>query len=424
MAAPQKEYGLITRKKPAGGAAAAALPVTAFSQASRLAAFASDSDDDDTAAAAKSNPAAKVNLSMGAVQQRQIRKAQESALADDPTIYQYDELYDDLQQKRDSAKTAQRAAAAAQEKRPKYIERLLVTADARKKEYERRIERQVQKERDAEGAEFADKESFVTASYRAKLEEMRAAEAAEQRDEYLESIGDVTKQRDLGGFYRHLYEQRMGDEVTVPKPDVGVAATTEDMKKVTVSKDRKYRKRKQPTADGADGMSDEDDDGEKPSAEPATNVDGSTKAPGQQHIQSNLDADSDFSIDSSSEEDNDGDSEVEAGRSKKQKAKPPKANDAKTGEQSKADVKPATVDSEADLFTKPLDPAPATKTTTTDNADKPTAAEVPTPSTPPPEPKPVKVKVNIWLKRCVGDALLDAIERYHERKRAREAGAN
>lgn len=419
MAAPQKEYGLITRKKPAGGAAA--LPATAFAQASRLAAFASDSDDDDAnAAVAKSNPAAKVNLSLGAVQQRQIRKAQESALADDPTIYQYDELYDDLQQRRDSAKNAQRAAAAAQEKRPKYIERLLVTADARKKEYERRIERQVQKERDAEGAEFADKESFVTASYRAKLEEMRAAEAAEQRDEYLESIGDVTKQRDLGGFYRHLYEQRMGDDgASVSKPDVAVEAASEDMKKVTVSKDRKYRKRKQPTAEGgADEPSDDDDDDGGGAARKTTTEDG-TKAAVQQHIQSNLDADSDFSIDSSSssstEEDANEAGQVDGVRNKKRKTKPTTANNDTSVEKS------TTVDVDADTFAKPLVPTPTTTVTTTSPDKNP--AEVETPLDPSPAPKPVKIKVNIWLKRTVGDALVDAIERYQERKRAREDAA-
>ena len=35
----------------------------------------------------------------------------------------------------------------------------------RKKEQERRIERNVQREREKEGDEFADKESFVTGAY-------------------------------------------------------------------------------------------------------------------------------------------------------------------------------------------------------------------------------------------------------------------
>lgn len=57
---------------------------------------------------------------------------------------------------------------------------------------------QVQKEREKEGDEFADKEVFVTSAYKKKLEEMREEEEREKREDYLEKIGDVTKQKDLG----------------------------------------------------------------------------------------------------------------------------------------------------------------------------------------------------------------------------------
>ena len=40
---------------------------------------------------------------------------------------------------------------------------------------------QVQKEREAEGEEFADKESFVTSAYRKKMEEMAKEEEEEER---------------------------------------------------------------------------------------------------------------------------------------------------------------------------------------------------------------------------------------------------
>jgi hypothetical protein len=39
---------------------------------------------------------------------------------------------------------------------------------------------------------------FVTSAYKKKLEDLRLEEEKEQREEYLEKIGDVTKQRDLG----------------------------------------------------------------------------------------------------------------------------------------------------------------------------------------------------------------------------------
>lgn len=59
----------------------------------------------------------------------------------------------------------------------------------------------MQKEREADADMYQDKEAFVTSSYRKKIEEMKALEEQEQREEYLESIGEVTRQRDLGMGY-------------------------------------------------------------------------------------------------------------------------------------------------------------------------------------------------------------------------------
>merc|ERR1712241_468911 len=79
-------------------------------------------------------------------------------------------------------------------------------------EEERRKERKVQKEREAEGDEFADKEKFVTSAYRKKMEEMQKLEEEDQKIQAMEELLDVTKQKDMSGFYRHLYRQTMGEE--------------------------------------------------------------------------------------------------------------------------------------------------------------------------------------------------------------------
>lgn len=127
----------------------------------------------------------------------------QKALNEDPTIYQYDEVYDDLER----GKGQSDSASKRKENKSKYIQKLLKTAERRKKEQEHRIERMVQKEREAEGEMYADKESFVTSAYRAKLEEFKKMEEEEAKMSRLEAIGDVTKQQDMSGFYRHLYEQ-------------------------------------------------------------------------------------------------------------------------------------------------------------------------------------------------------------------------
>merc|ERR1712066_670279 len=99
-----------------------------------------------------------------------------------------------------------------QGRKPKYIENLLKQAEIRTKENERRIERQVQKEREAEGDEFADKEKFVTSAYRKKMEELQKLDEEDKRRDAIENALDVTKQKDMSGFYRHLYRQTMGEE--------------------------------------------------------------------------------------------------------------------------------------------------------------------------------------------------------------------
>ncbi|KAL6256841.1 hypothetical protein P5V15_011779 [Pogonomyrmex californicus] len=143
----------------------------------------------------------------------------QKALNEDPTIYQYDEVYDDLERSKNQSDNA----IKHKEKKSKYIQKLLKTAERRKKEQEHRIERMVQKEREAEGEMYADKESFVTSAYRAKLEEFKKMEEEEAKMNRLEAIGDVTKQQDMSGFYRHLYEQTVDYKSETNKDENGEA---------------------------------------------------------------------------------------------------------------------------------------------------------------------------------------------------------
>ncbi|XP_066603580.1 nuclear speckle splicing regulatory protein 1 isoform X2 [Prorops nasuta] len=136
----------------------------------------------------------------------------QKALNEDPTIYQYDEVYDDMERTKAQAKVNK-----VEVKKPNYIQHLLKAAKRRKKEQEHRIERMVQKEREAEGNMYADKESFVTSAYKAKLEEFKKMEEEEARMQRLEEIGDVTKQQDMSGFYRHLFDQTIENVKTDEK---------------------------------------------------------------------------------------------------------------------------------------------------------------------------------------------------------------
>lgn len=68
----------------------------------------------------------------------QSKISQEKAIIDDPTVYQYDEIYDSMAKEKESKKEKKK-----EEKKPKYIENLNKTANKRKLENKRRIERQV-----------------------------------------------------------------------------------------------------------------------------------------------------------------------------------------------------------------------------------------------------------------------------------------
>lgn len=127
-------------------------------------------------------------------------------LVEDPSIYEYDNIYDEM-------KLKQAESIAPKEKQnSRYIETLMKAADKRKKEYERRLDKKIQVEREKEGDKYKDKEAFVTSSYKKKMEELEEEEERERRKDMLNDMMDVTKQKDISGFYRHFLKQTVGEE--------------------------------------------------------------------------------------------------------------------------------------------------------------------------------------------------------------------
>ncbi|GFQ87308.1 nuclear speckle splicing regulatory protein 1 [Trichonephila clavata] len=180
-----KPFGLVLPKK------AKAFPAKVSSV------FGSDSDDE---------PVKKKSVPIP--QRKPLSKIQEQKeLCEDPSIYEYDSIYDDMK-----AKEVAKIAGPKDNKPTRYINTLLKAADKRKKEYERRVERKVQVEREKEGDKFKDKEAFVTSAYKKKMQEMEEEEERERRENMMNEMMDVTKQKDLSGFYRHFLKQSVGEE--------------------------------------------------------------------------------------------------------------------------------------------------------------------------------------------------------------------
>lgn len=149
-----------------------------------------------------------VDLSTKRVQQQRASQAESI----DASIFDYDAAYDALHAG-DAAKAAS-DRAAARERRPKYMEALLASAEVRKRDQLRAKDRLLAREREAEGDEFADKDKFVTGAYKAQQEEVRRLEAAEAARE--EEEARRRRGKGMQGFYRgvmQLEEERHRENV-------------------------------------------------------------------------------------------------------------------------------------------------------------------------------------------------------------------
>ncbi|KAK8088042.1 coiled-coil domain-containing protein 55-domain containing protein [Apiospora hydei] len=166
----------------------------------------SELDDDDFS----SKPAA---LSKKSLQKPQIsmfgdlssslesRKRQEAVEELDPSIYDYDGVYDSL-------KPEKVAAPEDVDRRPKYMKSLLQSAAVRKRDALIAEEKKVAREREEEGEEYADKEKFVTEAYKKQQEENRRIEAEERVRE--EEEAKKNKGGGMTAFYKDLLNR--GDQ--------------------------------------------------------------------------------------------------------------------------------------------------------------------------------------------------------------------
>eukprot|EP00033_Pygsuia_biforma_P002580 GCRY01002855.1.p1 GENE.GCRY01002855.1~~GCRY01002855.1.p1 ORF type:complete len:243 (+),score=47.74 GCRY01002855.1:137-865(+) len=144
----------------------------------------------------------------GTLSQKSTMKTYQKALEEDPTAFDYDDVYDAIQGKRDEETKAIQQEKL--EKKSKYIEGLLRHSKKRELFLESVRERQLQKEREEEAEQYADKEKFVTSAYKDRLSELRQWEEEERMEEERDKMHDVTKKGDLSGFYNNLFTETVG----------------------------------------------------------------------------------------------------------------------------------------------------------------------------------------------------------------------
>ncbi|KAI8071624.1 coiled-coil domain-containing protein 55-domain containing protein [Gongronella butleri] len=131
---------------------------------------------------------------------QKIQEAHEQAVAEDPNIYDYDAVYDDL-------KAAERQRTQAKkgknDQKAKYIHNLLAMAEVRKRDRLLAEDKKIAREREAEGDEFADKDVFMTESYKQQKAELERIEREErQREE------NAAKKSNVNVFYKQMLEKK------------------------------------------------------------------------------------------------------------------------------------------------------------------------------------------------------------------------
>ena len=124
----------------------------------------------------------------GLILKREAKLQIDKALEEDPSIFEYDEVYDQMKKDRN---VGSKEATKNVERKSKFIESLKLNADQRKIAEERRLDRKIEKEREAEGDLFKDKDVFVTDAYKQKLMERKIYEERERKEIELEGKIDL-----------------------------------------------------------------------------------------------------------------------------------------------------------------------------------------------------------------------------------------
>ncbi|SPO25444.1 uncharacterized protein UTRI_03136_B [Ustilago trichophora] len=204
---PRLSFGF---KPPTSSLKAAAKPSVAPSAL----AFTDASDDDDDNVEAQQNPDERRKAKGGRPNlhglapakaatpaTRTEKKKQEEAEQLDASIFDYDGVYDTIKDAERKVKQAKLAEDAT--KKPKYIDGILESAEQRKRDRLRAEARTIQKQRQAEGDEFADKESFVTNAYKEQQAELAKAEEQQEKEEKEQRASS----KGMGSFYRDLLNE-------------------------------------------------------------------------------------------------------------------------------------------------------------------------------------------------------------------------
>ncbi|KAG2208142.1 hypothetical protein INT47_010504 [Mucor saturninus] len=139
---------------------------------------------------------------------KKIAQEQAKALEQDPSIFDYDAVYDDLKE----AEKKKKDAVKPTDKKAKYISGLLEMAEIRKRDRVLAEEKKVAREREEEGDAFAGKDVYETASFKKQKAEL---ERIEREEKERERVADKT--RGMDSFYKGVLEKKEAEHQALMK---------------------------------------------------------------------------------------------------------------------------------------------------------------------------------------------------------------
>ncbi|RGB34852.1 coiled-coil domain-containing protein 55-domain containing protein [Rhizophagus diaphanus] len=196
-------------------------------------------EDEDNTTTKEVNSTRRVNrtlINKDTSLSKSVQEQHKAALEEDPTVFSYDEVYDDMKNAEKKTIQALQGINSASSNKPRYVNDLLRASEIRKRDYTLAQERKIQKEREAEGDEFENKEKFVTQAYKVQQEELKKAEEEEKRREK-----DANGSTDTTKFYRNLLDQASTAKTAAIEASRSALSSN---KKRTFSEDGEYNKQK------------------------------------------------------------------------------------------------------------------------------------------------------------------------------------
>lgn len=206
----------------------------------------STNDEDDVATGAKSSTFLPTYYS--AAKQKKIEKQYEKVLKANATAFDYDGVYEEMQETKQNKVEQQSQARVEAQKKSKYIDVMMKKADIRERENDRIRERRLLKERQVEDELYGEKEKFVTSAYKQKLIQQQYWEDEDERMDAIEAAQDVTKRgvMAMGSFYQNLNTKNiaMGSNVetsALSKYTVGKSSTCDTKERKNENQNEKPR---------------------------------------------------------------------------------------------------------------------------------------------------------------------------------------